>query len=399
MTTVTTLPTAVAATDDASLRVAHVRDPGGSSENLPKGWLGLPIRAWLMAGLLALAFGALYFDSLLRLWWKTNPINGSAEWAHAVFVPIVGLYYLFLNLDDLLKAKVRPLIGLDFTRARFISAGALLGAGLLFSYVLPRLPGPFANYAGEVGTLGSGFMGMALFVLVFDWGIGTLLFGLLTYAYGIYPGANDFIKDVGMVMSLFGAVLTIVGWNVMKITWFPLVFLLCALPWPGLFYSKLAMPMQQFSAQMAVGVMQLSGVEVENSGTQIIIQKPESLTPRILNVAEACAGLKSLMTFVSLGASIAFLSARPLWQKLVITASAIPIAIFCNALRVSGQGMLDYYVSEVWSAGFAHQFAGIVMLLPGFVALMGVVWVLDVLFVEEEVEESEPAAATAGGAA
>lgn len=417
MTTLSTAPEEQAPAATAAVPVAdyatpqtergrRTRDQGGSSERLPKGPLGLPVRAWLMAGLLGAAFVALYWTSLYRLWLKTNPINGSAEWVHAVFIPIVGIYYLFLNVDDLLKAKVKPLLGLDFTKGRFLSVAALVAGGAAFMYVLPRLPGPFANYAGEIGTLGKGFIGMAAFVLLFDWGVGTLLFGLLTYAYGIYPGANDFIKDVGMVMSLFGAVLTIVGWDVMKITWFPIVFLLCALPWPGLFYSKLAMPMQQFSAQMAVMVMQISGVDVENSGTQIIITKPNMPMPRILNVAEACAGLKSLMTFVSLGASVAFLSSRPLWQKLVITFSAVPIAIFCNALRVSGQGMLDYYVSEVWSAGFAHQFAGIIMLLPGFVALMGIVWLLDVLFVDSDEDEDEdkgeivkPALNTAGGAA
>jgi exosortase len=372
---------------------------GGSSENLPKGWLGIPVRAWLMAAFLAVAFTALYWPSLRRLWIKTNPIDGSAEWAHAIFVPIVGLYYLFLNLDDLLKAKVRPLLGLDFTKTRFISVGALLVSGAILAYGLPRLPGPFANYAGEFGTLGSGVMALAGFVLVFDWGVGTLLAGLLTYAYGIAPGANDFIKDVGMIMSLIGAVLTITGWDVMRIAWFPLVFLFCALPWPGLFYSKLAMPMQQFSAEVAVAVMQITGVDVENSGTQIIITKPNMPLPRILNVAEACAGLKSLMTFVSLGASVAFLSARPLWQKLVITFSAVPIAVMCNALRVSGQGMLDYYVSEIWSAGFAHQFAGLVMLLPGFAALMGVVWLLDKLFVDGDEDEADVVPATVGGAA
>lgn len=377
----------------------EVARDGGSSIGLPRGWLGVPVRAWWMSGLLLAAFAALYWTSLIRLWLKTNPIDGSAEWAHAVFVPIVGLYYLFLNLDELLRARVRPLLGLDFTRSRVISVIVLLSGGALFTYVLPRLPGTFSNYSGEIGTLGMGAMILAGFVAVFDWGVGTLLAGLLTYAYGIWPGAHDFIKDVGMVMSLFGAVLTIAGWGVMRVMWFPIVFLLCALPWPGLFYSKLAMPMQQISAQAAVAVMQLSGVDVENSGTQIIIHKPGQMMPRILNVAEACAGLKSLMTFVSLGASVAFLSSRPLWQKLTITFAAVPIAVFCNALRVSGQGMLDYYVGEDWSNGFAHQFAGIVLLLPGFLALLGVVWLLDQLFVDEDEPAAAPVIPTTGGAA
>src|SRR5690606_19253843 len=100
-------------------------------------------------------------------------------------------------------------------------------------------------------------------------------------------------------------------------------------------------------------------------------------------VAEACAGLKSLMTFLTVGAAMAFLSARPMWQKLILTASAIPIAIFCNTMRVAGQGLLDYYVSRDISQGFAHQFSGLIMLIPAFFLLLLVGWILDRLFIEE----------------
>ncbi|HGJ67239.1 TPA: hypothetical protein ENS27_17905, partial [bacterium] len=79
----------------------------------------------------------------------------------------------------------------------------------------------------------------------------------------------------------------------------------------------------------------------------------------------------------------AFLSNRPLWQKLVITLSAVPIAIFCNVLRVSGQGLLDRYVSQELSQDFAHQFVGLVMLIPAFFLVMGVAWVLDQLFIDD----------------
>jgi exosortase/archaeosortase family protein len=103
----------------------------------------------------------------------------------------------------------------------------------------------------------------------------------------------------------------------------------------------------------------------------------------VLNVAEACAGLRSLMTFITLGAAVAFLSNRTLWQKIIITLSAIPIAIFCNVMRVAGQGLLDYYVSHAWSEGFAHQFAGLVMLVPAFFLILLVAWCVDQLFVEE----------------
>jgi exosortase len=104
---------------------------------------------------------------------------------------------------------------------------------------------------------------------------------------------------------------------------------------------------------------------------------------RSLNVAEACAGLRSLMTFISVGAAVAFLSSRPLWQKIIMTLSAIPIAISCNVMRVAGQGLLHNYVSEKLSESFAHQFVGLVMLVPAFFLILLVGWLLDQIFVEE----------------
>lgn len=369
------------------------------SNRLPIGWLGVPIRAWWMIGLLTVVFAATYRTNLWRLWLKTNPINGTADWPHAVFIPIVGIYFLLLNLDDVLKEPVKPLLGADFKPYRFISAGAAFALGLVLWKVLPTLPGPFQAYATEIGSLGVGIVLLGVFGLAFDWGIGLLLAGLACFVYGVYPGRNDFVKDVGMVISVFGAVLTIGGWRIMKWAWFPCAFLFFALPWPGLFYQKVAGPMQVLAAQVAVGVMTILGVDVDNKATQIIIHTPGVVEPRILNVAEACAGLRSLMTFVSLAAAIAFLSSRPLWQKLIITFAGVPIAVACNVMRVTGQGLLDYYVDQSWSSGFAHQFAGIVMLLPGFLMLLGLVWVLDKLFIEEDDSAAIAATAKTGGAA
>jgi len=177
----------------------------------------------------------------------------------------------------------------------------------------------------------------------------------------------------------------------------------CMIPWPSLFYSRLASPLQALAASVSVGVLRFTGVDALNTGTKIRMQ-PYTAQERVLNVAEACAGLRSLMTFITVGAAVAFLSNRPLWQKIIITLSAIPIAIACNVMRVAGQGLLDYYVSHELSEGFAHQFAGIVMLVPAFFLILLVGWLLDHLFIEEVDEApavktvAAPAAAPAAAA-
>ncbi len=243
-----------------------------------------------------------------------------------------------------------------------------------------------AGYAGPL-MLALGIVG--LLALLLNWGLGTLLAGMLLTGYGIWPGQNDYLKDLGMVLTLFGAVLTLSGWQVMRVAWFPIAFLVCALPWPGLVYSKVAMPLQYLAANVAVVVLNTAAVDTYVEGTTIIIEQGVGEEPRKLNVAEACAGMRSLMTFITAGAAIGFVfGKRPLWQRLTIVASAVPIAIICNVMRVSGQGLLDVYVSEELSSGFAHGFAGLVMLLPAFAMLLGVVWVLDHLFIDEEDDET-----------
>lgn len=299
-------------------------------------WGSLAATAWVKIGTIAILMVVLFWSNLWRLWGKTNPFTGEANWGHAMFVPLIGLYYLYVNREAIRTAPAR------------------------------------ASWAGLV----------------------VLLAGVLIFIYGIWPGQNDFVKDFGMVVTLFGVVLMLAGPDVMKIVWFPIVFLLCAIPWPELLYSRVAEPLQQLAATVAVNVLEMTGVKSFAFGTKIFIfGYHDSL--RTLNVAEACAGLRSLMTFVSVAAAWAFLflAHRPIWQKLAMTASAVPIAIFCNVMRVSGQGLLDHYVSQQLSESFAHQFVGLIMLIPAFFMILFVGWGLEQLFIHET-DEKAPSAGT-----
>jgi exosortase len=361
-------------------------------------FLGLTLGAWLMIGTVAVLMAITYWPNLRRLYLKVNPFTGEPNWSHSVVIPIIGLYFLYLNRDDLFRARLAPVYPNQITRNRLLGAAALFVIGLCAYFVGPMLA---PNMTGYARAFGQGMVFWGVLVLLLNWGLATLLFGLLMSAFGIYPGRNDFIWDFGMVVALFGAVLMICGWQVMRIAWFPIVYLVCAIPWPGLVYSKVAGPLQQLAAKVAVGTLQLTGVDAARSGTKIFIGNGLTAPVRTLNVAEACAGMRSLMTFISVGAAVAFLSGRPLWQKVVITLSAIPIAIFCNVMRVAGQGILDHYVSQQLSESFAHQFVGMVMLIPAFFLILLVGWVLDQIFIEEveaaPVVAKKAAATSSGG--
>jgi exosortase len=294
-------------------------DASGSNEHL-----GLSLDAWVKIGVLTPLFLAVYWLVLRWLWDKTNPIWGEANWGHSAFIPLAGLYYLFIKRDEL---KATPV---------------------------------------EVSWFG----------LIF------IILGLVSFAAGIYPLQNQFFQGCAMILTLFGVVLFLCGWKIMKIAYFPIIYLVCGVPWPPLVYSYVASPLQELAARVAVVSLRFTGVNAYRTGTKINMGGiTEPL--RTLNVAEACAGMRSLMTFITVGVAVAFLSARPLWQKLIITLSAIPIAIFCNVMRVAGQGLLDHYVSRQLSESFAHQFVGLVMLVPAFFLILLVSWILDHLFVEE----------------
>src|SRR4051812_35928498 len=292
------------------------------------------LETWVKIGILTPLFIAVYWLVLRWLWDKTNPIYGEANWGHAICIPVVGLYYLYINREDLLKQPVQP------------------------------------SWAG----------------------LGITLVGLAAFAYGIWPGQNQFFQGCAMILTLFGIVLLLSGWRVMQFAWFPIAYLICGIPWPQLVYSYIASPLQTLAAKVAVVTLRFTGVNAYRTGTKINMGGiTEPL--RSLNVAEACAGLRSLMTFITVGIAVAFLSARPLWQKIIITLSAIPIAIFCNVMRVAGQGLLDHYISRQLSESFAHQFVGLVMLVPAFFMILLVGWILDHLFMEEVEETPEARAA------
>jgi exosortase len=352
-------------------------------------YLGMSQQTWMQIGIVTALFVAVFWPNLRRLWWKTNPFTGEANWGHAIVVPVIGIYYLFIHREELIKARGDQFIWGAFTRpGRLFASLGLIAFGALVILACNGRTGTIFSLM-RVAAWAVGFLGGM--VLLLDWSIGTTLFGLGVYVYGIYPGQNDYIKDMGMITTLFGVVLMIYGWRVMRIAWFPIVFLICAIPWPGLVYSWVAEPLQQLAANVAVLVLKSTGVEALCSGTKIIIQSAGPLKPaRILNVAEACAGMRSLMTFITVGGAVAFLSPRALWQRIIIVISAIPIAIFCNVMRISGQGLLDHYVSPEWSESFAHQFVGMVMLLPAFFLILGVAYAVDKIFIEEADDTPPP---------
>jgi exosortase len=144
------------------------------------------------------------------------------------------------------------------------------------------------------------------------------------------------------------------------------------------------MPMQKLSATIA-GVLLDLVPEMETTVTGVVIEviyKGKHLEPA-LNVAEACSGMRLLMAFLALGVAMAYLHYRPLWQRLVLLASTIPIAIFCNFVRVTVTGFIFVLIHPRYTQGIYHDALGLAMLPLAFASYWFLAWFMSSLFVEE----------------
>ena len=108
-----------------------------------------------------------------------------------------------------------------------------------------------------------------------------------------------------------------------------------------------------------------------------------------LNVAEACSGMRLLMAFVALGVAMAYLHYRPVWQRLILLISTVPIAIFCNIVRVTITGLIYIAGNPKYAQGLYHDMLGVVMLFLAFSIYGLLAWLMSNLYVEESAEPTE----------
>jgi len=217
-------------------------------------------------------------------------------------------------------------------------------------------------------------------------GLFFLICGILFYPFNIVQLQYGYLRPIGMIATLGAIVLFLGGWRLVKYTWLPIAFLIFAVPLPRRYYVSLTMPMRHLAASVATALLNLvSGMEATVSGVVIdVIYKGQRLEPP-LNVAEACSGMRLLMAFLALGVAMAYLHYRPMWQRLVLLGSTIPIAIFCNIVRVTITGFIYVLVHPKYTQGIYHDALGLAMLPLAFGLYGFLAWFMSSLFIEEDI--------------
>lgn len=195
-------------------------------------------------------------------------------------------------------------------------------------------------------------------------GLAVICLALVQLIVG-YLATEYFTMRSSLVVLLAGLVLFLFGREVFRIARLPILYLFLMVPLPYIIYDAVAFPLKLFVTKVSVGFLRLIGVTVLREGN--IIMFPSTT----LEVADACSGIRSLVSLVALAVAYAFVIGTSPVRRWIIVLSAIPIAIFTNALRVIVTGILAQWWGAKAAEGFFHEFAGLAVFALAMVMLVG----------------------------
>ena len=253
-------------------------------------------------------------------------------------------------------------------------AVVLLGLiGWLYASILGRLVGQWWNDP----NFSHGFFvpAFALFVLWQDrsrlaslprapslWGLLILVTALCVLVVGVL-GAELFLSRVSLLLLIAGLVVLFLGWSYLQAVLFPFAFLILMIPIPAIIFNQITFPLQILASKVAAAVLPLAGVPVLREGNVI------NLPTMPLEVAEACSGIRSLLSLATLAIIYGYLMETRNSVRVVLTLASVPIAVAANSSRIVGTGLLVQYWDPSKAEGFFHAFSGWLIFVISLVML------------------------------
>ena len=282
-----------------------------------------------------------------------------------------------------LAALVRGALGDSEQRTTLLGAIGCLGfLGLIFwpnlqqfvhvwstdgnyshGFLVPLISLYFANQAAQRGSveIRSGVrLGSVLLVL-------SLLGRIATVVVPV-----GFVGDLSFLLGLAGVCSLIYGTEALGRYWFAFFFLIFMVPLPVALYARIASPLQMIVSQIASSAMTATGLPILREGNMMTLPGGVQMF-----VAEACSGMRQLTGFLALTAAVAYLSPRPVWYRISVVLSAVPIAMTANITRVVLTGYIMHYLNPEFAAGNFHTAEGLLMMGFGLSMLRAECWVLD----------------------
>lgn len=192
--------------------------------------------------------------------------------------------------------------------------------------------------------------------------VATLIAGIL--------GAELFLTRISIVGLTAGAVLFVLGWEHLRILAFPMAFLLLMIPLPSIVFNQITFPLQLLASRFGETTLQICTIPVLREGNVIV------LANTTLEVAEACSGIRSLVSLITLGIVYGYFTDPRGWVRTTITLLAIPVAIVTNGARVAGTGIAAHYFGPEAATGFFHEFSGWLVFIAAFAIMFALMRIL-----------------------
>jgi exosortase len=187
-------------------------------------------------------------------------------------------------------------------------------------------------------------------------GVSLVVLGLFELMLGLL-GADLFLQRTSFLVLVAGLVWTLLGKAMLGKLKFVLFVLLLAIPLPAIVFNKITFPLQIMASTLSSDLLPYFDVPVLREGNVI------NLPAMPLEVAEACSGIRSLLSLFTVAVIYGYFLERATWRRVVLALSAVPIAVTANVARIVGTGLCVQYWDPDKALGFFHDFQGWLMFL------------------------------------
>jgi exosortase len=194
--------------------------------------------------------------------------------------------------------------------------------------------------------------------------------GLLMLLAGV-RGAELFLQRASMLPVLAGSVLLVLGPRHVRLLLFPIGFLVLMIPLPAIVFNQVTFPLQLVASRFGEAVLDAARIPALREGNIIL------LPYTTLEVVEACSGIRSLVSLVTVAVAFAAFQGMRASAAVLVVASTVPLAIVMNGVRVAGTGVAAHYWGPRVADGFLHGFSGWLVFVATCIALLGVARVVE----------------------
>jgi exosortase len=178
-------------------------------------------------------------------------------------------------------------------------------------------------------------------------------------------GAELFLTRISLALFLASSVVFLYGWRRLRVLAFPFALLLLSIPIPAIVITRVTLPLQLAASAMSESTLMAIHIPVLREGNVLVLPNAT------LQVAEACSGIRSLVSLVVMALVIGRMVDRRATIRAAIVAAAVPVAVLVNGLRVTLTAAATYSYGAAAAAGVAHEILGVITFVVALALLLG----------------------------